>query len=724
MRILNIHIDNFGKMHDFDMDFSVNPVIVLEDNGWGKSTMAAFIRVMFYGFNGESKKKNSDKERIKYKPWNKEMYGGRIIFEAAGREYELTRHFGIKERDDSGSIVLLETMLDATQFDYKNVGERLFGIDSASFARTLFLGQGNISVFGDNEELEDSIAAKIGNLTEATDDVNCYESVKERLRISSNELKRGYRMGVINELEATKNELTGRLISTVAIEKSVKEIQSRLDEEEKSLEECKKQNDKLTEEMELAAVKGEFRQWEKNINLLVQERHQLEERMKNEPHEQKENVPSEDELERQINNVQVLENCIGMIKDNEFRWELTKSKAESEIDRSNAKMQRQYEEARHEYEEQLHLTKRSSLTRTTVISVAAAVLVLAAIAPALFGLWIYAAVAGGIGILTAAVCIPVSAAYGKRAADSLEKPVKAAEVTESSYDFELDRMERQTQEYRKRVADYENNIKAFFNKYDIEYSREGAKGKLYALRENIKNSISGRLYEYENMKRGLEELDKKIAVLQNTEFDTNPKTYENVRDAADISEEKKALERKCEEKKKVIESYTDQLEALKEKQDRLSEDEIRLEEINECLLKYNHKYDIINKTARYLDEAKARLTSRYMNPIAEAFGRYYGYINEADVEDYDIDAHIVITKKEMGERRDTSMLSTGYRDLIDVALRMALIDAMYPGEKPFVVLDDPFVNLDTEKLNRAREYLKILAEDYQVIYFTCHESRA
>ena len=226
------------------------------------------------------------------------------------------------------------------------------------------------------------------------------------------------------------------------------------------------------------------------------------------------------------------------------------------------------------------------------------------------------------------------------------------------------------------------------------------------------------------MKRELEELDKKIAVLQNTEFDTNPKTYENVRDAADISEEKKALERKCEEKKKVIESYTDQLEALKEKQDRLSEDEIRLEEINECLLKYNHKYDIINKTARYLDEAKARLTSRYMNPIAEAFGRYYGYINEADVEDYDIDAHIVITKKEMGERRDTSMLSTGYRDLIDVALRMALIDAMYPGEKPFVVLDDPFVNLDTEKLNRAREFLKILAEDYQVIYFTCHESRA
>lgn len=38
-------------------------------------------------------------------------------------------------------------------------------------------------------------------------------------------------------------------------------------------------------------------------------------------------------------------------------------------------------------------------------------------------------------------------------------------------------------------------------------------------------------------------------------------------------------------------------------------------------------------------------------------------------------------------------------------MRFALVDAMYPGEKPFLILDDPFVNLDDEKLARGRRSL-------------------
>ena len=82
MKLLNIHIDDYGKLSNFELDFTVNPSIIFEDNGWGKSTLASFIRVMFYGFEGETKKKVSERERYKYKPWNKGNYGGRIIFEA------------------------------------------------------------------------------------------------------------------------------------------------------------------------------------------------------------------------------------------------------------------------------------------------------------------------------------------------------------------------------------------------------------------------------------------------------------------------------------------------------------------------------------------------------------------------------------------------------------------------------------------------------------------
>ena len=57
-------------------------------------------------------------------------------------------------------------------------------------------------------------------------------------------------------------------------------------------------------------------------------------------------------------------------------------------------------------------------------------------------------------------------------------------------------------------------------------------------------------------------------------------------------------------------------------------------------------------------------------------------------------------------------------------IRLSLIDSLYGEERPFLVLDDPFVNLDGEKLERAKEMLRELSRDTQIIYLTCHESRS
>ena len=48
---------------------------------------------------------------------------------------------------------------------------------------------------------------------------------------------------------------------------------------------------------------------------------------------------------------------------------------------------------------------------------------------------------------------------------------------------------------------------------------------------------------------------------------------------------------------------------------------------------------------------------------------------------------------------------------------------MYQKEKPFVILDDPFVNYDESNLKGAMKVLEKISADYQIIYFTCHESR-
>ena len=52
-----------------------------------------------------------------------------------------------------------------------------------------------------------------------------------------------------------------------------------------------------------------------------------------------------------------------------------------------------------------------------------------------------------------------------------------------------------------------------------------------------------------------------------------------------------------------------------------------------------------------------------------------------------------------------------------------LVQAMYKDEKPFLIFDDPFVNLDDNNIQGGMRLLNEIAKDYQVIYFTCSESR-
>ena len=107
----------------------------------------------------------------------------------------------------------------------------------------------------------------------------------------------------------------------------------------------------------------------------------------------------------------------------------------------------------------------------------------------------------------------------------------------------------------------------------------------------------------------------------------------------------------------------------------------------------------------------------------ESFSTYYGMLSGATADGYRMDANIQLTKEELGHQRETRYFSAGWKDLTGICLRMALVDVMYRQEKPFLIFDDPFVNLDQKKVEAGKEFLKKLSNDYQIIYFTCHESR-
>ena len=72
-----------------------------------------------------------------------------------------------------------------------------------------------------------------------------------------------------------------------------------------------------------------------------------------------------------------------------------------------------------------------------------------------------------------------------------------------------------------------------------------------------------------------------------------------------------------------------------------------------------------------------------------------------------------------GAARELAYFSAGEQDLIRIVERFAVVDALYEKEQPVLILDDPFVNLDPERYERALAFIKEMSKRRQMIYFTC-----
>ena len=51
------------------------------------------------------------------------------------------------------------------------------------------------------------------------------------------------------------------------------------------------------------------------------------------------------------------------------------------------------------------------------------------------------------------------------------------------------------------------------------------------------------------------------------------------------------------------------------------------------------------------------------------------------------------------------------------------MEAIFTAEVPFLLLDDPFINLDDENYAKACSLLASLAERFQIVYTVCSEAR-
>lgn len=191
----------------------------------------------------------------------------------------------------------------------------------------------------------------------------------------------------------------------------------------------------------------------------------------------------------------------------------------------------------------------------------------------------------------------------------------------------------------------------------------------------------------------------------------------------EIAKKEELINEKLDELKNHL--YVDEktLDDLLEQNDLWNEEKEELKALEETISEKLYKLDLVKKTGEFLEKAKENLTTRFMEPILTGFSKYYSILTGEESSKFYLDANMNITREEMGKQRSSEALSTGYRDLIGLCMRIAILDAMYEAQKPTLILDDPFVNLDDNKLKGAKRLLEEVKKNYQIIYFTCQENR-
>lgn len=108
MKLLELHIDGFGKFHDQTFVFHDGINVIYGKNEAGKSTLHTFIRSMLFGIERGRGRAAKNDLYSRFEPWeNSGTYEGWLRLESGGTVYRLERKF----RKDNKSFRLINETL-------------------------------------------------------------------------------------------------------------------------------------------------------------------------------------------------------------------------------------------------------------------------------------------------------------------------------------------------------------------------------------------------------------------------------------------------------------------------------------------------------------------------------------------------------------------------------------------------------------------------------------
>ena len=274
MKIINLKINEFGKLKNKEINLQDNINIIYGKNESGKSTLLNYIKNIFYGISKNKKGKNIS-EYEKYLPWTEEEFSGKIKYELDnGENFEVFRDF--KKKNPKIFNSNFEDISGQFNIDKKD-GNKFFydqtKVDEGMFSSTVLSMQQEVKLSKSDENV---LVQKVANLAASGEDTVSYKRALDRLNRGQLE-----EVGTERSQEKPINKIRKKLeytlidIETIKDKKdSLENLQGQIEEIEQEIEKKELKNYAI---LELHKIKS--------VNEIEKEKIKVKEEINNEKRE-------------------------------------------------------------------------------------------------------------------------------------------------------------------------------------------------------------------------------------------------------------------------------------------------------------------------------------------------------------------------------------------------------------------------------------------------------
>ena len=212
----------FGKLRHEELCLEEGLNIITAPNEWGKSTWCAFLVAMLYGIEtGARANKSGIPDKTRYAPWSGEPMSGSMDIQWNGRDITIQRIS--KGRTPMGEFRAFETVsgIAVPELTGDNCGLKLLGVEKSVFLRSGFLKLSDLPITQD-----DALRRRLNALVTTGDESGASDNLVQSLKELKNKCRHN-KTGKLPEAEKERAEIVDKLEQMEALNAHTRQIRSQ-----------------------------------------------------------------------------------------------------------------------------------------------------------------------------------------------------------------------------------------------------------------------------------------------------------------------------------------------------------------------------------------------------------------------------------------------------------------------------------------------------------------